>query len=414
MIYIPEPAHEQSFSKDENLLQEVKINLARHQSNEACEIYDRRNLHFLKRWWIDIDKINFLVMIGIMIFGLMITASSSPAVAKKIDVAKFFFLKKQIIFAAVSLLLITAISLFDEEQIKKFAIIGMACVLIMLVLVLFFGSSAKGATRWISIAGFTLQPSEFAKALFIICNSLILQKFHRSKISVKYGFSAALFLVLVALLICQPDFGMSLTITALWISHLFLNGLPWLFIGLLGFFAALCAVLAYITLPHVEDRINRFLDTGQHNYQAERSIDAFMNGSFFGTGPGNGVVKKFIPDVHTDFIFAAIAEEYGILCCCALILAFAYLATRIVKRALDEEDMFVYLSLCGLMLQFTMQVLVNIGVSLRLLPTKGMTLPFISYGGSSMMSTAICFGLILAFTKRKYHRNVDYGNLKML
>lgn len=381
---------------------------------DGLSVYDRRNMHLIKKWWVDIDKINFLLMISILIFGLMITASSSPVVAKKINVAKFFFLKKQLIFAMIALSLIAIISFFDEEKIKKFSVIGMAAVIGLLVLVLLFGSSTKGATRWISIFGMTLQPSEFAKTFFIICNSFLLQKFHRSKIIQKYGISAALFLILVILLICQPDFGMSFSITVLWITQLFLNGLPWLLIGVLGFMVILCGILAYVALPHVEDRINRFLDTSQHNYQAERSIDGFMNGSFFGTGPGNGVVKKFIPDVHTDFIFSAIGEEYGILSCCAVILVFAYLVSRIVRRALDEEDLFIYLSLSGLMLQFTMQVMVNIGVSLRLLPTKGMTLPFISYGGSSMMSTAICFGLILAFTKRKYHRNVDYGNLKML
>ncbi len=369
---------------------------------------------FFTKWWIDVDKINFLLIIAVMIFGLMITASSSPVVAKKINVEKFFFLKKQVIFAVISLFLLISISFLDEEKVKKLSLIGLVFALGMLVCVLVFGASIKGATRWITFLGINIQPSEFAKTFFIISNSLILQHFYKEKVLTKYGFSLFLYLILAALLICQPDFGMTISLTTIWAFQLFLNGLPWLLIAILGIVFLLCGIAAYALLPHVEDRINRFLDSGQHNYQAERSIDAFLNGSFFGVGPGNGSVKKFIPDVHTDFIFSVIGEEYGILSCCLVIAIFVCLVSRIVRRALQEKDLFVYLSLSGLMMQFTMQVLVNVGVSLKLLPTKGMTLPFISYGGSSMISTAICFGLILAFTKRKYHNNVDYGNLRMI
>lgn len=376
--------------------------------------FDRNSLSPITRWWIDIDKINVIIVCCIIIFGLMMTATSSAAIAKRIDVEKFFFLKKQIIFVCIALILLVAISFLDQEYIKFFAIIGLGMTILLLIAVLFFGLEAKGAKRWIYIAGFTLQPSEFAKTFFIIVNAYLLQKYHNAKWTLKYGISGALYAIIVVLLILQPDFGMTLTLTAMWIAQLFIYGMPMLIIFIAGFFAVIGAITAYIALPHVEDRINKFLDSDGKNYQVERSIDAFVNGSFTGTGPGNGVVKKFIPDAHTDFIFAVIGEEYGALTCAMIILLFAYLITRIVKRALDEENMFIYLSLFGLMMQFTIQVIVNIGVNLRLLPAKGMTLPFISYGGSSMISMAICFGLILAFTKRKYHRDVDYGNLKLI
>ncbi len=381
---------------------------------KANRPFDRRHLNIFKKWWIDIDKINFLIVIGIIVFGLMMTASSSPAIAKRIDVEKFFFLKKQLIFAVISLFLLVSISFLDQQRIKLLSIVGLLAVIILLVFVLFFGSEAKGAKRWISLAGFTLQPSEFAKAFFVIANSYIFQRFDNEEWLVKYGISFGLFSVIAALLLLQPDFGMTLTFTALWLAQIFAYGLPLGLIVGIAVFIVIGGVGAYIVFPHVEDRINRFLDVDGKNYQVERSLDAFVNGSFFGTGPGNGVVKNFIPDAHTDFIFAVVGEEYGILSCSIIILIFAYLLMRIVKRALEEEDSFVFLALCGLMTQFSMQVIVNIGVSLRLMPTKGMTLPFISYGGSSMMSTAICFGLILAFTKRKYHRDVDYGNLKLI
>ncbi len=377
-------------------------------------LFDRRYLNLIKKWWIDIDKVNFLLVLGIIIFGLMMTATSSPAVSKRIGVEKFFFLKKQMIFAFIAVFLLVIISFLDQEKIKLFCLAGFVVSILLLVAVLIFGSEAKGAKRWINILGFSLQPSEFAKTFFIIMNAFILNRLHLEKWQLKYGFSVALYLPIVCLLILQPDFGMTLTFTVLWVAQIFVYGLPLLFISAIAVASIFGGIGAYIVFPHVEDRINKFLDSGEKNYQAERSIDGFVNGSFFGTGPGNGVVKNFVPDAHTDFIFSVIGEEYGIASCIILMVIFAYLITRIVKRALDEEDMFVYLALCGLMMQFTMQVIVNIGVSLKLLPTKGMTLPFISYGGSSMISMAICFGLILAFTKRKYHRDVDYGNTKMI
>lgn len=376
--------------------------------------FDRNSLSPITRWWIDIDKINVIIVCAIIIFGLMMTATSSTAIAKRIDVTKFFFLNKQIIFACIALILLVAISFLDQEYIKFFAIVGLGGTILLLIAVLLFGLEAKGAKRWIYLAGFTLQPSEFAKTFFIIVNAYVLQKYHDAKWTLKYGISLALYLTIVTLLVLQPDIGMTITLTAMWIAQLFVYGLPMAIIFIVGVFGVLGAITAYIALPHVEDRINKFLDGDGKNYQVERSLDAFVNGSFFGTGPGNGVVKKFITDAHTDFIFAVIGEEYGALTCAMIIILFAYLITRIVKRALDEENMFVYLSLFGLMMQFTIQVIVNIGVNLRLLPAKGMTLPFISYGGSSMISMAICFGLILAFTKRKYHRDVDYGNLKLI
>ncbi len=376
--------------------------------------FDRSSLNLITRWWIDIDKINVLIVLGVIVFGLMMTATSSPAIAKRIDVEKFFFLKKQLIFAAIGLILLVLISFLDQEKIKIFAIIGLAITIIFLIAVLFFGIEAKGAKRWISLGGFTLQPSEFSKTFFVILNAYILQRFNDEKWTIKYGISTALFTFIALLLILQPDFGMTITLTVLWFTQLFIYGLPIFLVVIIAILALLGAMAAYIVLPHVEDRINKFLDTDGKNYQVERSLDAFVNGSFFGTGQGNGVVKKFIPDAHTDFVFAVIGEEYGVLTAVMVVIVFLYLITRIIKYAIDEENMFAYLSICGLMMQFTMQTIVNIGANLRLLPAKGMTLPFISYGGSSMISMAICFGLILAFTKRKYHKNVDYGNVKLI
>ncbi len=378
------------------------------------QIFDRKQLNFLKRWWIDVDKINFLLIISIIVFGLIMTASSSPAIAKRIEVDKFFFLKKQLIFAVIAIFFLIAISFLNQIQIKIFGLFGLFGAILLLILVLMIGLEAKGSKRWLVIAGFTLQPSEFAKTFFIVFNAYLLQRLDYRDWRLKYGISAGLYFLIALLLILQPDFGMTLSLTILWLAQLFIYGIPLIIVfgvtilGIIGIF------LAYLTFPHVADRIHKFLDADHKNYQVERSIDAFINGSFFGRGPGNGVVKKFIPDAHTDFVFSVIAEEFGIVACVVIIIAFAYLITRIIKRAIEEEDLFIYLSLCGLMMQFTLQVIVNIGVSLAMLPTKGMTLPFISYGGSSIISMSLCFGLILSFTKKNYHKNLNSNSLDFI
>jgi len=371
-------------------------------------IFDRRSLNPLKKWWLDIDKVNFLLIFGIMIFGLIMTATSSPAIAAKIGVSKFFFLQKQLIFACVGLQLLIVISFLDDEKIRILSFFGIIAIFVLLISVLIFGTQVKGAKRWVSLMGFSLQPSEFAKAFFIIFNAFLLHRLSLKKWQIKYGASAVLFLSIATLLLLQPDLGMTLTFSIIWAAQLFVFGLPMAFILIMGFLSIFGAIAAYITFPHVEDRINRFFDSTQSNYQVERSLDAIVNGSFLGTGPGNGVVKQYIPDAHTDFIFAVMAEEFGIISCIILLCVFLYLIARIVKRTKEEENMFIYLCLSGLVVQFALQIFVNIGVSLKLLPTKGMTLPFISYGGSSMLAMSICFGTILAFTKRKYHKKVNH------
>jgi cell division protein FtsW len=205
---------------------------------------------------------------------------------------KFFFLKKQIFFAIMAFFILIFISFLEYNQIKALAIVGIIISVILLVLVLIFGSKAKGSTRWLSIMGTSIQPSEFAKIFFIIFNSFCLYKFYEYDWKIKYGFSIFTLLVLIILLFMQPDFGMIVSFIAIWSAQLFLYGLPWILIIIIGITAIFGGIGAYLTLAHVEDRINRFLDSGQKNYQAERAIDAFVNGSFFGKGPGNGMVKK--------------------------------------------------------------------------------------------------------------------------
>ncbi len=382
--------------------------------NSNSRFFNRGSLNFISRWWIDIDKINFLIIFGIIIFGLAAVATSSPAIAKKIGVSKFFFLEKQAIFALMAMFSMIFISFFRKNHIIMFAVAGFLSCIIALIGVSIFGVEIRGSKRWISFMGFVFQPSEFSKTFFVIVNAYILHKFYDQKIPLKYLLSTLAFGFLAFLLASQPDIGMTITLSLLWASQLFVFGLSMWIVLIVGIIGVAGIIMAYLFLPHVEDRINRFLDINSTNYQVERSLDAYVSGGFLGKGQGQGLVKNFIPDSHTDFIFAVIAEEFGILSCILLILVFLYLITRITKRLLEEEDRFIYISLIGLMMNFTIQTVVNIGVSLRLFPTKGMTLPLVSYGGSSMFAMSICFGLILALTKKKYNNQVDYGNLRMI
>lgn len=376
--------------------------------------FNRDSQNIIVKWWFDLDKINFLIICGLMFFGLMICATSTTAIAKKLAIDKFFFLKKQIIFTSLAFIMVIFISLLKREFLKILCLVGLLFSVLLLIMVAIFGFEIKGSRRWLSIFGFVIQPSEFAKTFFVVANAYILHRFNSYGFSFKYGISAMLFSLIAMLLIIQPDIGMTLTVSVLWAAQLFVNGISIYFVAFCGFCALIGLLSAYIFLPHVEDRFNRFLDLDSKNYQVERSLDAFVNGGMLGVGQGNGVVKKFIPDSHTDFVFAVVSEEYGALTSILLLLTFLLLIFRIVKFLMKEEDRFIYLCLFGLMIQFTMQLVINTGVSMRLFPTKGMTLPLISYGGSSMLAIGVCFGLILNFTKKRYHSNIDYGNLKLI
>jgi cell division protein FtsW len=376
--------------------------------------FNRSDLNFIQKWWLDIDKINFFFAFFLIIFGLVMTISASPAIAKRINVDNLFFIKKQLFFSLTAIFIMIIISFLNLRNITILGIIGIIISFTLMLYLLFFGVEVKGATRWVSFFGFTLQPSEFAKIFFIITNAYILHILTKRNFFIKYGSSFLLYILAITLLIMQPDFGMTVIFSIIWAMQLFLYGIPLILVFLLSILAIIGSFIVYNQLPHVRDRINRFLDLDAANYQAEMSVDAYINGSFFGTGPGGGIVKNFIPDAHTDFIFSVVAEEFGIISAIAIILIFFYIFMRIINRVSKEEVIFHYLALIGLAIQFMLQFILNIGVTLRLLPTKGMTLPFISYGGSATLSMAICFGIILALTKRRYHENIDYGNVDLI
>jgi cell division protein FtsW len=357
--------------------------------------------NFINRWWKVIDQQTIIAMVILLAFSLMLVTTASPAVANRIGLIDNYFSSRHVVFLTLAVIIILTFSLLDKKWIRRLAIFGFLGSLLMLVLVKFYGFEVKGATRWINIGGFSYQPSEFMKPFFAVVTGWVLSlNYYEEFPSFKVCFM--LFISVAALLIIQPDFGMLVMVSAVFGIQLFVAGLPiiWLFIAI--FASVFGSIGAYLLLPHVASRINRFLDpVNTENYQITRSLEAFESGGLYGKGPGEGSVKQFLPDSHTDFIFAVAGEEFGAIICLMIIITFAYIVIRILINLLHEDDKFIQIAAIGIISQFGLQAVINMGVSLNLLPTKGMTLPFISYGGSSTLAISIGMGMLLGLTKRK-------------
>jgi cell division protein FtsW len=355
------------------------------------------------RWWWTVDRWTLAALAILIGFGALLTMAASPAVAERIGLDSMHFVRRQLALLPVAVALMFVVSLQNPRTIKRIAIAGFVIATALVALTFVAGVEIKGARRWLNLPGLSLQPSEFVKPCFAVLTGWLLAEGKQ-----RPGFpgpliAAGLFVVVVGLLIKQPDLGMAVVISAVWFAQFFLVGLRlyWVATGLATGVAGL--VGAYLFLPHVTSRIDRFLDpsTGD-SYQVDRSIDAFMNGGLWGRGPGEGTVKGSLPDAHADFVFAVAGEELGLVVCLIIVTIFAFIVLRGFSRVFQENNLFVVLSATGLFVQFGLQALINMGSSLHLMPTKGMTLPFLSYGGSSLLALGLGMGMALALTRRRY------------
>ena len=348
----------------------------------------------------NLDK-TFLGCIFILFFtSILVINISSKAVALRIGVNQDYFINKQILFLIIGFLVIAIISRLNIKEIKRLSIFGFLVSITLLILTKIFGQETKGAKRWISFLGFSIQASEFIKPFFWVVVGFILSK--KDEDANFPGIKICIFLYVTVgmLLISQPDFGMLILISSVFFIQLFISGIHIIWIFLCGILCVVISFLSYIFLPHVSKRILDFLDfANNENYQIKKSLQAFYNGGFFGKGIGEGVVKKTLPDSHTDFVFAVIGEEFGAIFCIIICLTFACIVARGCFLVSREENKFKAISLTGIISQIAVQSIINIGVSIRIFPAKGMTLPIISYGGSSTISMCIGFGILLAFTK---------------
>jgi cell division protein FtsW len=364
--------------------------------------FTRTDTSLLGRWWWTIDRWT-LAALGLLIgAGIILTLAASPAVANRIGADSFHFVRRQFLFLAPSLALMFAISLGTPLQVRRFAIVAFLGAWMLLVLTLFVGAEIKGATRWIGVGPLSIQPSEFVKPAFIVVSGWLLAERARNPAFPGWTLSFALWLAVVGPLVLQPDFGQTLLLTMVWGVQLFLAGIPMLLVMVLALMGLGGIVGGYFLLPHVASRIDRFINPESGDtFQIDTALAAFTTGGLWGRGPGEGVVKRILPDAHTDFIFAVAGEEFGTFACIVLVGLFAFVVLRGFARLLQENDPFVLLAGSGLLIQFGFQALINIGVNLHLLPAKGMTLPFISYGGSSMLALAMGMGMLLALTRTR-------------
>jgi len=355
-------------------------------------------------WWRTIDRWFLAAFLSLMGLGILLSFAASPAVAERIGLDSFHFATRQIIFMIPALITMISVSFLTPRQVRRLAIIMLGLSLLTMVAVLRFGVEVKGAHRWVSVMGVSIQPSEFLKPAFvIICAWLFAERARNPRVPGFIG-AIALLLVSVGLLVAQPDLGQTTLVLGTWGVMFFMAGMPWLWIVVIGALGIGGAFTAYTVFPHVASRLDRFLSGEGDTFQVDAAWRALLNGGWLGLGPGEGVEKRSIPDSHADFVFAVAGEEYGLMMCMLIVLIFAFIVLRGLNTALKEHDDFTRYAVAGLVIVFGFQSIINMGVNLQMMPAKGMTLPFISYGGSSLIAIAISMGMVLALTRKKPER----------
>jgi cell division protein FtsW len=356
----------------------------------------------LGEWWWTIDRYLLFALGLLMVSGVVFSLAASPPVAERLGLGLFHFVNRQVIFLVPAAFVLLGVSFLNSREVRRLALFIFIGAWLAMVAALFIGPEIKGAHRWLFIGGVNVQPSEFVKPSFVVLAAwLFAEGARRSDIPGRF-LAIALAGLVVGVLVLQPDFGQTLLVGAVWGALFFLAGLRMFWMASLGGAGVIGLILSYNYVHHVQQRINRFLNPESGDtFQVDRAMESFMQGGWFGKGPGEGTVKRILPDSHTDFIFAVTGEEFGIVVCLAIVSLFAFVVLRGLYLAIHEEDMFKRLAIAGLSLLFGLQSIINMAVNVHLMPAKGMTLPFISYGGSSLISLALGMGMLLALTRHR-------------
>jgi cell division protein FtsW len=355
----------------------------------------------LARWWFTVDRALMSAVLLLMAVGVLISMAASPPVAERIGLDSFHFFKSQLFYLFFAVIALVAVSFLDVNWVRRIGLLTFAGSIVLMLAALKFGPEIKGAHRWINIGPLNLQPSEFAKPGFVVAASWFLADRCKRPDMPGHFIAFGLAGLFLGLLVLQPDFGQTALVTFTFGFMLLVYGISWIYVfGLVGL-TGIAGIISYTFVPHVASRIDRFLNPEKGDtFQVDTAIAAFNNGGLLGTGPGGGVAKMVLPDAHTDFAFAVVGEEFGLIVCLALMSLFFFIIMRVLKRAKHEKDPFSALAMTGLVTMFGVQACINMGVNVALLPAKGMTLPFISYGGSSLLGTALAMGVILALARR--------------
>lgn len=376
----------------------------------------RADNSILGRWWWTVDRWTLLAVGALIGFGYVMMLAASPAVAERIHVPRDAFILKQVIFLALAGLVVVGTSLLSPRGVRIVSIIGGMIALALTLMTLLHGVEIKGARRWIALPGLSLQPSEFLKPCFAVVAAWLLAEGKRRKNILCTVAAVAIYALILLLLKSQPDIGMLAVVTAVFFAQLFINGLNLFLVGVITGLLGFAGVAAYTLFPHVHSRVERFLNPAAgDNYQVNTALEAFGNGGLLGRGPGEGHVKDVLPDAHADFVFAVAGEEFGMLICMVILALFAFIVLRALLRMVQEDDLFVVLAASGLVTGFGLQAFVNMASTLHLIPTKGMTLPFVSYGGSSALAVSFGIGMLLALTRRRHGTSwAGEGSWKMV
>ena len=356
----------------------------------------------LGEWWWTVDRLMIGAVLALMLIGIVLLLAASPPVAIRLGLDPFYFVHRQVLFLAPALAVLFATSLLSPRQVRRVALGVFLISLALVAVTLVVGPEIKGARRWLNLFGVGLQPSEFLKPAFVVLAAWAFSESGRRPEMPATLLAFVLLALPVVLLVQQPDFGQTVLLVLTWGALFFLSGLRWIWTVGFTSAAALGLFSAYKLIPHVVLRFQRFLNRGSGDtFQIDTSLESFMRGGWFGRGPGEGTVKRILPDSHTDFIFAVAAEEFGLILCLVLLGLFAFIVLRALAQALREEDAFTRLAVAGLAFLFGFQAAIAMAVSLSLIPAKGMTLPFVSYGGSSLISLAFGIGILLALTRKR-------------
>src|SRR5690349_9872207 len=353
-------------------------------------------------WWRTVDRLTLAALGVLMLGGIVLCLAASPPVAARIGLDPFHFVNRQVLFLIPAALVLIATSFLSPHETRKVAFVVFAVSLVLTALTPYFGAEIKGARRWLVILGINIQASEFLKPAFVILIAWLFAESARRPEMPANSIALALLVIVVALLVLQPDFGQTMLIALVWGALFYMAGmrLIWV-IGLAGA-AGTGLMTAFFTVPHVARRINRFLDPASGDtFNIDIATESFLRGGWFGRGPGEGTIKRVLPEGHTDFVFAVAAEEFGAALCLTLLALFALIVMRALIKAMRNDDPFIRFATAGLAILFGLQSAINMTVNLHLMPAKGMTLPFISYGGSSMISLAYGMGMLLALTRER-------------
>src|SRR3979411_673251 len=361
-------------------------------------------------WW-TVDRLLLAAIIALMLGGIILSLAASPPVATRIGLDPFHFFNRQVFFLLPSFIVLIGVSFLSPRQIRRSGLIVFALSIALIVATLLLGPEVKGSRRWITLIGLNIQASESAKPAFVVLAAWLFAESARRPEMPATSMALGLLMLLVSLLVMEPDFGQTMLILMVWGALFFIAGMRMVWVAGLAGAASAGLFGAYLLVPHVAGRIKRFMNPASGDtFQVDTAMEAFSNGGWFGLGPGEGIAKRSLPDSHTDFVFAVAAEEFGIILCLALVSLFAFVVIRTLTRAYSSEDMFARFAASGLAILFGVQAAINMAVNLQLIPAKGMTLPFISYGGSSMVSLAYGVGMMLALTRQRPRTELESMN----